>query len=167
LLIVGAGAYALVAAEIAADMGCFRKIGFVDDKAKALPNGTAVVGTTRDVERLAEEYTDVVVAIGNPRVRLSLLERLAALPACRIATLISPRAYVSPSAKLMEGCIVEPMAVVHTDCVIGKGCIISAGAVVNHTCTCGDGVHIDCNATVTGYANVPMGTKVCSGEVIK
>ena len=167
LLIVGAGVYAQVAAEIAADMGCFAKIGFVDDKVKTMPNGTAVAGTTQDIARLAGEYTDVVVAIGNPQVRLSFLERLAAVPSIQIAKLISPRAYISPSASLMEGCIVEPMAVVHTDCVIGKACIISAGAVINHTSTCGDAVHVDCNATVAGYTNVPTGLKIAGGTVYR
>ena len=167
LLIVGAGAYAQVAAEIATDMCCFATIGFVDDKVKTLENGAAVVGTTRDIERLAGEYSDIVVAIGNPQVRHALLNRFQAMPSYRIASLISPKAYISPSAKIMDGCIIEPMAVVQADCVIGMGCIISAGAVVNHTATCGDVAHVDCNATVSGYAYVPAGTKICSGEVYK
>lgn len=167
MLIIGAGAYAQVAGEIAADMGCFASIGFVDDRVKTLPDGTAVVGTTQDLAQLAERYTDAIVAIGNPHVRLSFMDRLAALPSYRVATLISPKAYVSPSSKLMGGCIVEPMAAVLTDCRIGRACIISAGAVINHTATCGDAVHIDCNATVAGYANVPSCAKICSGEVYK
>lgn len=34
LLIVGASTYGVVASEIAADMGCFEKIDFVDDERK-------------------------------------------------------------------------------------------------------------------------------------
>lgn len=165
LLIVGAGTYALVAAEIAADMGCFEKIDFVDDGIKTLQNGTAVVGTTQDLDRLAGEYSNIIVAIGNPEVRLSFINRIKEQTPYHIASLVSPKAYVSPSAKLMDGCVIEPMAVVHTACVIGEGCIISAGAVVNHASVCGSCVHVDCNATVAGYACVPAGVKVCSGEV--
>lgn len=51
LLIVGAGSYALVSAEIAEEMGCFDKIAFVDDTIKTLKNGTDVVGSTRDIDR--------------------------------------------------------------------------------------------------------------------
>ena len=36
LLIVGAGSYAVVAAEIAEEMGCFDKIAFVDDQIKVI-----------------------------------------------------------------------------------------------------------------------------------
>lgn len=165
LLIVGAGSYAQVAFEIATDIGCFKKIGFVDDKIKSLKNGIAVIGTTRDIDRLAGEYSDIIVAIGNPEVRLSLLTRIKEKFLQNIVSLISPRAYISSAAKVMPGCIIEPMAVVHSQCVLEEGCIISAGAVVNHESTCGRGVHVDCNATVAAYACVPVGTKICSGEV--
>ena len=105
--------------------------------------------------------------MANPEVRLPLLNRIKEETPYRIVSLVSPKAYVSPSAQIMTGCIIEPMAVVHTSCVICPGCIISAGAVVNHATTCCDGVHVDCNATVDGYCLVPAGTKICSGEVYR
>ena len=167
LLIVGAGVYGLVAFEIAVDMGCFEKIDFVDDERKTTPNGIDVIGTTRDIDELAIEYRYIIVAIGNPKARLSLLRRIKEETPYCIASLVSPKAYVSPTAQIMDGCIIEPMAVVHTGCVISFGCIISAGAVVNHSTMCCDGVHVDCNATVEGYCLVPVGTNISSGEVYK
>lgn len=165
LLIVGAGSYAQVAYEIATDMGCFKKIGFVDDKIKSLKNGIAVIGTTRDIDRLAGEYSDIIVAIGNPEVRLSFLEHIQNKTDYQIPSLISSRAYVSPSATVGRGCVIEPMAAVHTACVLKEGCIISTGAVVGHESTCCRGVHADCNATVAAYAIVPAKTKIPCGEV--
>ena len=167
LLIIGASTYGVVASEIAAVMGCFEKIDFVDDERKTTPNGIDTVGTTRDIDELAIQYSNIIVAIGNTEVRLSLLNRIKEETPYRIVSLVSPKAYVSPSAQIMSGCIIEPMAVVHTGCVICPGCIISAGAVVNHATMCSDGVHVDCNATVEGYCLVPAGTKICSGEVYK
>ena len=164
LLIIGAGMYGIVASEIAADMGCFKKIDFVDDERKATSTGIKVVGTTHDLDVLASQYSNIVVAIGNPEVRLSLLKRINDENRFRIVSLVSPRAYVSPSAEIMSGCIVEPMAVVHSLCVIRHGCIVSAGAVVNHAATCFDGVHVNCNATVEGYCHVPAGTKISCGD---
>lgn len=167
LLIVGAGTYAVVAFETATDMGCFEKIAFIDDKKTVTPAGHKVIGTICDIDRLAAEYGNIVVAIGNPEVRSSLLHRFKEETSYRIVSLISPRAYVSPSAKVTNGCIIEPMAVVHTDCVLGMGCIVSAGAVVNHVSTCGECAHVDCNATVEGYSNVPAKTKICCGTTYK
>lgn len=165
LLIVGAGSFALVAAEIAEDMGCFDKIAFVDDQIKTLQNGRTVVGTTQDIDRLAGEYSHIIVAIGNAKIRHAFLDRIQSSGNYQIATLISPRAYISPSAKVMDGCIIEPMAVVHTACVLEEGCIISAGAVVNHESTCRKCVHVDCNGTVDGYLEVPAETKILYGKV--
>jgi len=85
----------------------------------------------------------------------------------RMVSLVSPKAYVSPSAQLGLGCIVEPMAVVHTSCILGKGCLICAGAVINHAALCGDCVQVDCNATVAGNAVVPSGIKVTSGTLFE
>ena len=163
LLIVGAGVYAVVASEIARDMGCFEKIDFVDDGRTHTPNNIPVVGTTRDLETLAKDYRCIAVAIGNPDARLSLLEKVEGLYC--VVSLVSPKAYIAPSAQVGKGCIIEPMAVVHSGCVLGKGCILSAGAVVNHASRCARGVHVDCNGTVAGYCLVPAGTKIPSGTV--
>lgn len=167
LLIVGGGIYAVVASEIALDSMIFEKIDFVDDERKTTVNGIKVVGTTSDIDELASRYANIIVAIGNPNVRLSMLKRIKEETTYRIASLISPRAYVSPTAQIMSGCIIEPMAVVHTGCFISDGCIVSAGAVVNHASMCCAGVHVDCNATVEGCSIVPAGKKICSGEVYR
>ncbi len=166
LLIVGAGIYGVIAKEIADSMNCFDKIAFVDDDKKETPDDSKVIGKIADIESLANEYSNVAVAIGNAETRLSFLQKLAQTN-YNVVTLISPKAYVSQTAKIAEGCIVEPMAVIHSLCEIEKGCIISAGAVVNHGAVCKEGVHVDCNATVMGYAVVPAKTKVNSGEVFK
>ncbi len=165
LLIVGAGVYGVVAKEIAESMKCFEKIAFIDDSKKETPNGIEVIGTCADVDELTVEYNNIIVAIGNPEIRLSLLRKIEEETPCRIVTLVSPNAYVAPSAQIMKGSIIEPMAVIHTGAVISAGCIISAGAVVNHASMCCDGVHVDCNATVAGTTLVPAGMKIKSGEV--
>lgn len=165
LLIIGAGIYSLVAKEIAESMGCFDRIAFVDDRASTTPNGLPVIGTAADVNRLQGDFDSVVVAIGNPAVRRHLLEKAASDGVFEIASLVSPRAYVSPSARISHGCIIEPMAVVHAEVSLGMGCLVSAGAVVNHAAKCGDAVHVDCNAVVSGNTTVPDETKVYSCTV--
>lgn len=165
LLIVGAGTYALLAYEIASDMKVFEKISFIDDTKTQSPIGDDIVGRIEDLHSVSNNYTDIIVAIGNPEVRLNLLERIKKETRLNIAALISPKAYIAPSAEISEGVVVEPFAVVHTACVIKRGCFISAGAVINHESICEECVHVDCNATVSGYATVPAGTKVLSGTV--
>lgn len=165
LLIVGAGSYSIIAYEIAQDMGCFQKIDFIDEnKLKTLTN-IPVLGKFSDLVQLSEEYTDVIVSIGNPDVRLKLIKRINEETNLKVCSLISPRAYVSKSAYISRGCIVEPMAVVQSLCKIKRGCLISAGAVINHESILEEGVHVDCNAIVPSYSNVPTKTKVHYGNV--
>ena len=166
LLIVGAGVYGVVASEIAADMGCFGKIDFLDDAREVAANGKTVIGNTEQIEKFSGQYGNIVIAIGNAKVRKKLLEKAKKFQ-IEIVSLISDKAYISKSAEIKKGCIIEPMAVVHSGCVISEGCIISSGAVINHFSVCCDCVHVDCNATVEGGVTVPEGTKICSGNVYK
>ena len=159
LLIVGAGQYGQVARETAEAMGCFDRIAFLDDK------HPCAVGKISGLRNFTEQYQTAVVAIGNARLRLTLTEQLRSA-GYRIGTLISPMAYISPSAVLQEGCIAEAMCVVNTEAQIGQCCFLSAGAVVNHNAVIGEGCHIDCHATVKSNAAVPAETKVEYGQVI-
>ena len=81
--------------------------------------------------------------------------------------LIHPKAYVSPSAKLGRGSIVEPMAAVNTEAVVDVGGLLCAGCVVNHNAHVFAVCQIDCNAVVASGAVVPEGTKVPSGTVFE
>ena len=165
LLIIGAGAYALVARQIARNMDCFDQIHFIDDHATHAPDGTPVLGACEDLTVWQDRFSQVAVAIGNNQVRRALLERIVRETRMEPVTLISPRAFVCPTATIASGCIIEPMAVVHTGCDLGTGCIISAGAVVNHMSTCGECVHVDCNAVIPGDSVVPPCEKIRSCSV--
>ncbi len=165
LLIVGAGVYGALVKEISISTKLYEKINFVDDGAEIAMDGSKVVGKISDLSTLSAKYTHIVVAIGNPKIRLSCIRHIKEKLPFHIETIISPQAYVSTSAQIGEGCIIEPMAVVHTGCKLGTGCIVSAGAIINHLSVCNDGVHVDCSATVAGNAFVPTGRKIESGEV--
>ncbi|WP_303322494.1 hypothetical protein [Cloacibacillus evryensis] len=158
LLILGAGQYGLVAREIALSTRCFEKIDFLDDK-----SGLAI-GRLEDCEKYAADYSCAIAAIGNSELRMSWLEKLSET-FLQIAILASPQAYVSPSARLKKGCIVEPMAAIGTEAELSVGVIISAGAVIGHNALIGDGCHIDCGAVVRPNSILPAGTKVECGEI--
>lgn len=158
LLILGAGQYGRVARETAQAMGSFEKIEFLDD------NSLIAIGQLEDYIDLLQSYDSAFVAMGNPQLRMYWLDKLERagfdLPA-----LVHPKAYVSPSAKLGKGIIVEPMAVVNSEAVIETGGLLCAGCVVNHNAHVLPGCQVDCNAVVSSNAVLPEGTKVASGTV--
>lgn len=165
LLIVGAGAYGVVASNIAHEMGCFEKIDFVDDGNESTPTGEKVIGKIKDLAEINCEYSNIIVAIDVPDIRLNLLTKIQEETNFRIATLVSPKAYVSPSAQIMPGCIIEPMAVIQSMSHLAIDCFVSSGAVVNYVSMCCDGVHVEANSTITASTLVPAGTRVKCCEV--
>ena len=184
LLIIGAGQYGHVAFEIAQAMGCFGEIAFLDDSYKALaechPERTLepkaieavegslpeIIGTTRDVEKFAGLFRFGFVAIGNPQVRSTLIEKLQSNGFTPTA-LVHPTAYVSPSARLQDGCCIEPLAVVQAGVVLGLGTFVASGAVVRHNAVVGAFCHVDCNAVVETGAVVPASTKISCNSVFR
>lgn len=158
LLILGAGQYGAVACETARAMGCFEKIDFLDD------NSDLAIGPLAAYEDLAQQYPYAFVAIGNPKLRLKLIQELE--EACfKVAVLVHPQACVSITAQLYKGTIVEPMAVVQANTTVAIGCIVSAGAVVNHNCFVGDVCHVDCGGIVPAGSIVPAGVKIDCGQI--
>lgn len=154
LLILGSGQYGYVAKEVAEAMGCYTSIDFLDD------HNEIAIGKLEDLEKI--EYDKAFVAIGNPVVRALWLQKIS-----KLATLIHPKAIVSPSAVVGEGSIIEAGAVICPDVKIGKGTIIMANAVVGHNAYVGDYCQLKYNCTVTENHVVPCRTKVGCNEIYK
>ncbi len=158
LLILGAGQYGQIAREVAESMGCFEKIAFLDD------NSDLAIGKINDYEKFVVDYSFAFVSIGNADLRLELIQKLE--EACyRIAILVSPRSYVSPSAQIMKGSIVEPMAVINANCSVCIGVFVCAGTIVNHNSFVGDGCQLDCGSVVGSNVVLLAKTKLKYNEV--
>ena len=135
LLILGAGGYGQTILDLAEQLGCYDKIAFLDDGKV----GPGVLGTCAEYTMFADEDTEVYPAFGNNEIRMRWLELLED-EGITVPSLIHPRAYVSPKAKLGVGSTVLPMAAVNTGVSVGNGCIINIGALVDHDTVIEDGV---------------------------
>jgi UDP-N-acetylbacillosamine N-acetyltransferase len=162
LLILGVGGYGKTVLDVAQQMGSYEKIAFLDDHA-AGPN---VLGKCADYFMFADEDTDVYPAFGNNETRMQWLERLEE-EGISLPTLVHPRAYVSPTAKLGIGTTVLPMAVVNTGVTVGNGCIVNIGALIDHDSVLEDGVHLAPGAVVKAENRIPEKMKVESTQVIE
>ena len=158
LLILGAGGHGRVVAEIAETLGY--TVSFLDDKPKE-----GVIGSISELENFSSEFDAFFISIGNNAVRHKLQDKLAAL-GLNIATLISPRAYVSPSVKVGCGSIIEPGAIINSNVSIGCGCIVSVGSIVDHDSVLEDFSNINTGAICMSGAHVGAETRVEAGEVV-
>ncbi|MEW8992878.1 PglB [Clostridium sp.] len=162
LIILGAGGHGHVVKEVAEAMGIFHKIDFLDDNA----NSIEAIGLCSDNEKFVEEYTYAIPGFGNNKLRMEWIEKLEKSK-FEIPTLIHPTAYISPSAIVQSGSVIEAKAIVNTNSRVEKGCIISVGSIIDHDATINYGCHVDCGAVIKSYCSIAPLLKINSGQVIE
>lgn len=150
LLIIGAGGHGRAIAEAARFGGEHELVGFLDDGVPgAEVMGMRVHGPVSSLPLLVAMADLAIVAIGQNHVRESLQERVLEV-GFRLATVVHPRAVVSPSAKIGVGSAIMAAAVVGTEAQLGLGVIINSGSVVDHHCVVEDFGHVGANASMAG-----------------
>lgn len=176
LLLVGAGSFGRMAVEMAMrQYDC----AFVDD-GKGMGEavcGIPVVGRVADLARLHEEYKLLVVCVGNNAFRARVYETARTM-GYKFGNIIAPSAYVSPFAKLGNGCVLMQNVCVQNGAVVGNGVLLNAGveihgggtvedyaliysnSVVRTSARVGKFARIGSNATICNNALVPDGAEV-------
>lgn len=144
----------------------FDVLGFIDD---GIESGTQihdlpVLGGVNDLERL--QITKVVLAIGNPQIRKSIVEQLNSK--ISFPNIIHPTAIFQDidRIKLGQGCIICAGNIFTTDVEIGDFCIINLSCTVGHDAKLGDftsimpGVNISGGAKLNSCVYVGTGAKL-------
>jgi sugar O-acyltransferase (sialic acid O-acetyltransferase NeuD family) len=150
------------------DLGGYRILGFYDtllfgDVETTL--GLPVLGAAGDVPPADDACRHAFVAIGHNPVRSEIGENLSRL-GYELITLVHPRAYVSPQAKVGAGVYIGPGVSVQRGCHIGDHVIINTGATVDHDCEVQVGVHIAPGACLAGRVTVKARTFVGIGAKV-
>lgn len=159
-MILGAGGYGHVVREIAEDSGIFDKIDFLDD------SSPLAIGKFGDAKKFLKSYPNAVVALGNAELRLGYIEKLRAA-GFQIPAIISPRAYVSKSAKIGNGTIIEPFSAVNANSEVGIGVLLRCGSVIDHNAKVGDFCYIDCGVVVKANNSVGFKIKIAANSVVE
>lgn len=158
LLIIGAGGHGKVVSEVAAACG-YDNISFLDD------NSEEAIGKISEMKTFCCQFENAFVGIGNNQFRNKMIKELLEI-GYEVPILIHPTAYVSKTAKISAGTVVEPLAIVNANSVIGKCCIVSVGAIVDHDTVLEDCVHVNAGAIVKAGAHVLENRKIDAGEIV-
>lgn len=181
LLIVGAGGHGRSVAEAVLMAGQFNLVGFLDDGAFARGESVwdlPMLGPATAFENYADKATHAVVAIGNNVLRQKLFTQVQAA-GFALASVIHPKAIVSPRALLGSGVAVMAGAIVGTEAMLSQGAIVNCGAVVDHHAQVLEFGHLGVNACMAGGSMlgafawmqagsaIGYGVQIAAGTVLK
>jgi len=185
LIIVTAGGFGREVHDYATDAG-FAVRGFLHDLA-AYPGSLDGLGIDHLVLGPIDAHeidpgAEYAIGLGDLAPRLAVADALLARGA-RLATVIHPSAFVSPSARLGAGVVIAPFAfigphaevgdltLVNThasvahDARTGRCCILAPYAAMNGRAVLGDGAFLGTHAVVTPRRTVGAGASVSAGSV--
>jgi sugar O-acyltransferase (sialic acid O-acetyltransferase NeuD family) len=168
LLVAGAGGHGRVVADLAAALGIFSTVEFLDDALPLgeLPGGYRIIGRTASLNVATDNQYRFIAAVGDARSRMTLLETALAA-GVNVTTLVHPKACVSTRADLGSGTVVCAGAVIVTGAVLGRGCIVNTCASVDHDCVLEDAVHVCPGAHLAGSCRVGSRTWLGVGSSVR
>jgi sugar O-acyltransferase (sialic acid O-acetyltransferase NeuD family) len=171
ILLVGAGGHARSCIDVVETCGRFEIAGLIGAPPEVGQDvfGRRVIGTDADLGDHLAHIPNALVAVGQIRssaTRERLFAQLHAL-GFKLPAIVSPRAHVSPHAKIGAGTIVMHGAVVNAGARVGENCILNSLSLVEHDAEIGDHTHLSTGAIVNGAAHVGARCFVGSGSVVR
>jgi len=133
--------------------------------AQKIKNYPIIFEQETKLERIMENFDELIVAIRDNNVRLKLTEKYISA-GIKLATVIHPNASVSKFAAINCGTVICANTAIGPFAVLGKANVVSIGGIVAHDCRFGDGVRVSPNAAVAGTCTIGKNTWICIGANI-
>lgn len=170
LLLIGGGGHCRSCIDVIEATQEYEIIGIVEaqdaeiDKALPYP----VIGFDSDLPNLLEQTPHCLITVGQVKeaiVRQKIYANLKQLGAI-LPTIISPTAYVSPTAKIGEGTIVMHQAMVNAYAQVGDNCILNSQSLVEHDSVIANHSHISTGVKINGQVSLGEGCMIGSNSVL-
>ena len=171
LILIGGGGHCISCIDVIEAEGKYKITGIVEQNGG--PNepvlGYQILGNDKDLSELAKECSTALITVGqinNADLRVRLFQQLRGI-GFELATVISPRAYVSKNASLGAGTIIMHDALINTGAKIGNNCILNTKSLVEHDAIVEDHCHISTSSVLNGGTVIREQTFVGSNTIIK
>ena len=171
LILLGGGGHCKSCIDVIEQEGNYVIAGILDNEESVGQKilGYDFIGTDADINKFANEGYTFLITVGQIKtssIRKKLFSLLSKNRA-QMATVISPRAYVSKYADIGNGTIIMHDVLVNASASIGENCIINSKALIEHDTIIEDFCHISTSAVINGGATVKEGTFFGSNAVSK
>lgn len=170
LYLIGGGGHCRSCIDVIELEGKFSIKGIFDKKENIGTSvlGYPVIGCDEDLINFISPENFFLITVGqikSAEIRISLFLKLKSLKA-NIATIISPRAYVSPHAQLAEGTIVLHDVLVNASAKVGVNCILNSKSLIEHDTKIGNYCHVSTAAIVNGGCEIEEECFIGSNAVL-
>lgn len=167
IIIIGGGGFAKEVVWLAND--CNRKVrGVLDDDAtthgKQL-QGATVLGSVPEWKKYKD--CEFIIAIGAPRTRKKVLEKMLGMGNPIFATLVHPSVRTSNTVKIGSGSVICAGTILTTDIQIGSHNILNLNVTVGHECHFSDFVTVAPMAAISGNVMLAALVEVGTAAVIR
>lgn len=167
LIVVGGGGFAKEVIWLAND--CNRRVlGVLDDNIEvqsSVIQGAQVIGSVADWTNYSD--CEFIIAIGSPRTRRKVVDKMCSTGQPSFATLIHPSVRYSNTVTSAEGTIICAGCVLTVDIRLGAHNIINLNVTVGHECTFGNFVTVAPMAAISGNVNLQNLVEVGTGATIR
>lgn len=171
IVIVGSGGFAREAKWILDrkkfDGDQWNFCGYIDKET----DGENIVGDDSYLLNICKRI-DVIIAIGNPAIRMKLYKKYRRNAYIQFPNLIDPSVNISESVQLGYGNIICANNVLTVDINIGCFNIINLGCTVGHDVRIGDfntinpGTNVSGNVNIADLTDIGTGAKIIQGKNI-
>lgn len=145
------------------DLNQFLKVMFVDkNKCGGELYGCSIVSVEEMLSRDDKENFRVIISIGEPKIRLEILQMLRENDIKMYSNVKDERYY----KKVGDG-VADWGSNVLAEVSVGDACLLGTNAVIGHDTVIGDGTQIGSNAFVGGNCIIGKGVLIGPGAVIR
>ena len=143
-------------------------VGIIDNNQQGLYSGYPILGTDNDIKDIAERYKDIPLVNGpdSSVVKKKLFEKYSNA-GFRFISVISPKANISKSAVLGDGCIVQSGVNISSNAKIGCFCKLNFNVNVMHDVRVGNFTIIAPNAVLLGRSQIGEAVYIGANSTIE
>lgn len=171
IILIGGGGHCKSVIDVIEVENKYKILGIIDDsnKNKNQVLGYKVIGNDDDLVEFVNQTDAFIVAIGQIKSalpRIKAFERIVNLNV-RLATIVSPNAYMSRYSSIGMGTIVMHGALINSSVTVGANCILNTSCLIEHDCIIGMHTHVSTGAKVNGGVVIGNRCFVGSGAILK
>lgn len=169
IILIGGGGHCKSCIEIIESTGDFNITGILDMKENVGKTvcGYPIINTDDAIEEYQSDHQFLITVghINSAKIRKTIYNKVKSVNG-KLATIISPRAYVSKRSKIGEGTIIMNDVIINAHCKIGVNNIINNKALLEHDVEIADHNHISTNATINGTVLIGCNNMIGSSSTL-